>query len=63
MDGQNTVHTKLGGYTVHPTFVRDNYVQLFAERVQGGQMSHPRILNEFRERLLELNLNDEEEEA
>ena len=40
MDGQNTVHTKLGGYTIHSPFVRDNYVRLFPERAQGGARCH-----------------------
>jgi hypothetical protein len=40
MDGQNTVHTKFGGYTIPSTFVRDNFTRLFAERAQGGLRCH-----------------------
>lgn len=39
-DGQNTVYTKFGGYTIPSTFVRDNYTRLFSERAQGALRCH-----------------------
>lgn len=39
-DGQNTVHTKFGGYTIQSSFVRDNYVRLFPERARGQLRCH-----------------------
>ncbi len=39
-DGQNTVHTKFGGYTTHSSFVQDNYPRLFSERAQAGLRCH-----------------------
>lgn len=39
-DGQNTVHTKFGGYTIQSSFVRDNYVRLLPERARGQLRCH-----------------------
>jgi hypothetical protein len=39
-DGQNTVHTKYGGYTIPLSFVRDNYVRLLSAPAQVGLRCH-----------------------
>lgn len=39
-DGQNTVHTKYGGYTIPSSFVRDNYVRLLSSPAQVGLRCH-----------------------
>lgn len=39
-DGQNTVNTKFGGYTIQSSFVRDNYARLFSERARGQLRCH-----------------------
>ena len=40
MDGQNTVYTKFGGYTIPLSFVRDNYVRLLSASAQVGLRCH-----------------------
>jgi hypothetical protein len=40
MDGQNTVHTKMNGYTIHSSFVRDNYVRLLSAPAQVRLRCH-----------------------
>jgi hypothetical protein len=40
MDGQNTVHTKIKGYTITSSFVRDNYVRLLSAPAQVRLRCH-----------------------
>ncbi len=40
MDGQNTVHTKFGAYTISSLFVRDNYLRMLTASAQAGLRCH-----------------------